>query len=349
MNDIFLDSSGHRYYTLLSGRWYHAAALTSGWQFVRSDSLPADFARIPESSPKGSVLSCVAGTTEALEALMDARIPQTARIDRKTVPETVAYDGRPKFAPIRGTRLEYALNTPAVLIRDLSEYFYVDRGLWFCSEAPSGPWRICTRRPAEVELIPPDYPVYICKFAQIYDASDSYVSAGFTVGYLNSFIDGPGITYGTGFAYRSWQGNDYYPRPMTWGFNMHYNPGFGWCLGYNYGPDLMNSGPTSGRSPWSGGWWGPSAYQPSYISPSLAIMNQIAAYSPDRVYTDRKGNVYRRRVPGNWQVQADGQWKDVEQNEKETIGRLDRQEYLEIRGEARARSFQQTIGFYGRG
>jgi hypothetical protein len=342
-NDIFLDSAGNGYYTLLSGRWYHASELTGNWQFIRSDSLPGDFARIPEGSSKGNVLSCVAGTTAASEALMDARLPQTARIDRKTLPEEVVYDGGARFVPIRGIHLEYALNTAAIVIRDHGNYFYVDRGVWFCSEGSSGPWRICTKRPEEVALIPPDYPVYLCKFVQIYEANDNFVSAGFTVGYLNSFIDGPAITYGTGFTYRAWQENNYYPCPQTWGFDMHYDLASGWCLGYEYGPDLVNTGLHSRKSPWYGGWWGPSAYQPSYIPASLPITERAAISTTERIYTDRKGNIYRRGTLGNWQIEVGGQWNDLTPQNNEQTGLLDRQEYLEIRGEAHARNLKQAI------
>src|SRR5579859_2555842 len=97
VNDIFLDKALHRYFVLLSGRWFSADSLSGGWTYIAADSLPADFARIPESSPKGNVLSSVAGTTEALEAIVDGLIPQTARIERETATDTVVYDGSPRF------------------------------------------------------------------------------------------------------------------------------------------------------------------------------------------------------------------------------------------------------------
>jgi hypothetical protein len=264
-NDILFDSSLQHYYVLLSGRWFSSPALMGEWKFVASDSLPADFSGIPEGSVKAHVLTSVAGTAEALEALVDAIIPQTARVDRKMVSDTVIYEGAPKFTGIRDTHLQYAVNTSDIVLKYEGNYFYVDRGIWFCAGSPFGPWEVCTKRPEEVNRIPPDYPVYHCKYVYIYDVEPDYVYAGFTPGYINAFIDGPTLVYGTGYYYRPWSDKNYYPRSSTWGFNMWYNPRFGWCLGYSYGLDWLNTGVAWGKGFWPGGWWGPSIYRPPYV------------------------------------------------------------------------------------
>ncbi|HXD78609.1 MAG TPA: hypothetical protein VN616_12415, partial [Puia sp.] len=111
-NDIFLDTTGHRFFLLISGRWYSAERLVGGtWSYVAPDSLPAGFSRIPEGSPKDNVLASVSGTEAAREALLDAAIPQTARIRRNTTTGGAAYDLGPRFRPIDGTRLQYAINS----------------------------------------------------------------------------------------------------------------------------------------------------------------------------------------------------------------------------------------------
>jgi len=61
-NDIFRVSATGQYYLLLSGRWYKSGNLQGSWQYVAADGLPADFAKIPEGSPKDHVLASVAGT-----------------------------------------------------------------------------------------------------------------------------------------------------------------------------------------------------------------------------------------------------------------------------------------------
>jgi len=339
-NEIFLDSAAHCYYLLLSGRWFRTSTLTGGWEYVRADALPADFGKIPENSPKAGVLSSVPGTIAALEALMDARIPQTARVDRQTTAEAFIYNGKPQFASIRGTNLEYALNTQAMVMRDPSGYFYVDRGIWFCGNTPAGPWSISTKRPEQVDRIPPDYPAYLSKFVHIYGAAYDYVYAGFTTGYLNSFIDGPVLTYGTGYTYRQQEDDDnYYVRPLTWGFNMRYDPLSGWCLGYDYKPDWLNRSHMTLKDPWSGGWWGPAVYRPPYLSNGWPVYDRAKIAEPVRLYADRKGNIYRRGPAGKWQYNEGTLWKDVMDPDKKTLDRLDREEALQRRGEIRAIHF----------
>lgn len=341
-NDIFLDTAQQRYYILLSGRWFSAATLAGTWKFVAPDSLPADFARIPEGSVKGNVLVSVAGTDAALEAVIDARIPQTALVDRKTIPDTLIYDGVPEFSKIRGTNMQYAVNTAAIVLRHRGNYYYVDRGIWFCGNSPSGPWEICLQRPDEVGKIPPDYPVYPCKFVYTYGAGQDSVYAGFSAGYLNAYTDGPTIVYGTGYYYPGWRKNEYYPKPATWGFNMSYSSWMGWSLGNAYSLDWLNTGAAWGQGFWNGGWWGPPVYRPPYAGRSSGNhgvnYNNRVASSAELICTDIAGTVYRRGKEGAWQKYDDNQWKKIDsQNpeDKQVIMSLDRQEVFRDRARVR--------------
>ena len=112
-NDVFMYITDQQYYVLLSGRWYKSATLKGPWTYTASDKLPSDFAKIPVDSEKDNVLSSVTGTEQAQDAVMDAQIPQTAKVDRKTATTKVNYDGEPKFVAIDGTTLQYAVNTSA--------------------------------------------------------------------------------------------------------------------------------------------------------------------------------------------------------------------------------------------
>ncbi len=267
-NDIFMDIASQQYYVLISGRWLRSNSLYSNWTYVSADALPADFANIPAGSSKDNVLASVAGTPAAKNALMDAQLPQTAKVDRNATPNAVQYDGTPEFQKISGTRLSYAVNTSSTVIKYKSRYFLVENGVWFEAGAPSGPWAVSTERPDEVELIPPSYPVYNVKYVYVYDYTPGYVYMGYTPGYLNTFVYGPTVVYGTGWYYRPWYGAYYFPRPYTWGFNMHYNPWYGWSIGFNFSAGWFNYG--WGYSPWNywyGGWWGPSVYRPAYCAP----------------------------------------------------------------------------------
>ncbi len=292
-NDVFMDTNTQQYYVLLSGRWYASTQLKGGWQYVAANALPADFSRIPEGSPKDNVLASVAGTDAAREAVMDAQIPQTAKVDRKTANTTVTYDGDPQFKNIEGTNMQYAVNTPGSVVKYRGTYYTVDNGVWFQSANANGPWTVATTRPEEIDIIPPSYPVYNMKYVYIYDVFPDYVYMGYTPGYLNTFIYGPTVVYGTGYYYNPWRGVRYYARPYTWGFGMNYNPYLGWSigLGYRYSWFNIGFGISSWNYGWGGGWWGPSVYHPPYRSYAYGLGGRRYGY-----YGRNAGNIFYGRA-----------------------------------------------------
>ena len=301
-NDIFMDVNSQQYYVLLSGRWYKSSSLKGNWQFMPADQLPADFAKIPAGSPKDNVLASVAGTEEANEAVMDAAVPQTAKVDRKTATTSVSYDGDPQFEAISGTRLQYAVNASATVLRLDGVYYAVDNGVWFQSNNPNGPWQVSATRPDDVDRIPPSYPVYNSKYVYVYDATPDYIYTGYTPGYLNAYVYGPTIVYGTGYYYRPWYRHHYYARPFTWGFSMNYTPWYGWGFGFGFGYDWFDIG--FGYSSWwgggyrYGGWWGPSIYRPAYCGIGFGYRN-YGYYGYNRGYAYRNSVRYNINYNNN--------------------------------------------------
>jgi hypothetical protein len=291
-NDIFQDGSG-KYFVLISGRWYSSGSLTGGWHYVASNSLPADFAKIPNGSPKDNVLASVAGTDAAREAVMDAQIPQTAKVDRNSASTSVTYNGDPQFSPLQGTNMQYATNTGSSVMEENGVYYTVDNGVWFQSNSPNGPWVVATERPDEVDRIPPASPLYNTKYVYVYDVTPDYVYMGYTPGYLNTYIYGPTVVYGTGFYYNPWYDGFYYPRPWTWGFNYCYNPWAGWTMGYGFGYSWFHFGLGFGRGGYGGwghwgcGWWGPAVYHPAFAG---------GWGGPHRAYGFYGSNFYRNRT-----------------------------------------------------
>ena len=284
-DDIFMDTQSQQYYVLISGRWYKSKTLSGNWQYTAADKLPADFAQIPEGSPKDNVLSSVAGTQASQDALQDAEVPQTAKVDRQQAKADVVYDGDPQFEDIDGTDMDYAVNTSASVIRWRNRYYSVDNGIWFEAYSANGPWSVCVNRPYVVSMIPPRYPVYNMKYVYIYDVTPDYVYMGYTPGYLNTYIYGSTIVYGTGYYYRPWFRHYYFPRPYTWGFGIRYNPWIGWGFGFNYNSGWFHASVGFG-SPWGygyGGWWGPRVYRPSYC------------YAPYRTHGGYYGGGYYSR------------------------------------------------------
>jgi len=333
-DDIFRDSVQQRYYLLLSGRWYASGGLEGPWNYIPTAELPADLGKISEGSPKDNVLASIAGTTAAREAVTDALLPQTAIISRHSIAPVVTYDGQPRFTNIAGTRLQYASNTATVVLKDRDQYYCLEKGLWFVGMRPAGPWSVCTERPAEVDRIPAECPVYFCKYVYIYGSSPDYIYTGYTSGYLNAFVSGHTVVYGTGWNYTSWIGNSYYPRPWTWGFNMEYNPWFGWCLSFGLDPEWFNTYLDNDHR--RAGWWGAGYYRPPYIwhhfsghglyerdmrkVENISYVNNLYNLRPDHVirqaavslYTDTIGDVFMHKETSGWMRRDDEQWKPVD-------------------------------------
>lgn len=291
-DQLFKYVEDQQYYILLSGRWYKASTLKGPWDFVASDKLPADFAKIPEGSEKDVVLANVAGTDAAREAVMDAQIPQTAKVDRNSTSCTVTYDGEPKFEAIEGTDMQVAVNTSGTVLLAGGKYYAVENGVWFVSDKPDGPWKVSADRPADVDKIPPENQAYNVKYVYIYETTPEYVYVGYTPGYMGCYVYGPTVVYGTGFYYTPWYGAWYYPRPVTWGFGMYYNPWTGWGMRVGYTTGFFTF---SVRFGGYGGWWGPPMYRPPYYGGYHHHYGPHVSHTTINIDNSRTNNIYNNR------------------------------------------------------
>lgn len=260
-DDLFMHIGSQHYFILLSGRWYMGKSLEQGpWDYVPGDRLPADFAKIPEGSVKDNVLASVPGTRAAKEAMLDAQIPQTAKVDRGAT-TTVTYDGEPKWKLIEGTTIYEAENASTAVLYIREHYYACDNAVWYESAQAAGPWKVCVEVPKEVQDIPPSSPNYNVKYVYVYESTPEVVYVGYTPGYTGSYVYGPTVVYGTGYYYAPWYGAYYYPHPATWGFSMHYNPWTGWGMGVTYSNGWFSMSVGFGGY---GGYWGPPMYHPPY-------------------------------------------------------------------------------------
>ncbi|MBU1140499.1 MAG: carbohydrate-binding family V/XII, partial [Proteobacteria bacterium] len=259
-SDLLLYIPSQTHYLLLAGRWYASRSLLDNdWKFVEPDELPADFAKIPKESDIANVRMSVPGTPEAKDALLSQAIPQTAAVDRKTATVEVRYDGKPVFNEVPGTAVSYALNTSQSVLKIKGVYYAVVDGVWYIAVTADGPWQVATQRPVEIDVLPPDSPVYNVRYVYIYDYTPDIVYVGYLPGYTYSYVYSGVVVYGSGFYYTPWYEHYYYPRPVTWGFGVHYNSytGWGFSVGYSYG--WMNWG----YHPYPR-YWGPRGYYPGF-------------------------------------------------------------------------------------
>lgn len=226
---LFFQTKEREAYLLLSGRWFKAETLKGPWAYVSPDDLPADFAKIPERSPRAMVLASVPGTPEAELASVASTMPTTATVSRDTQ-INLAWDGEPQFKPIEGTAMSYAINAQLPVISVGTNYYALDNAVWFIASSPTGLWEVATEVPEEIYTIPPTSPVYYATFARIYDSDSNSVEVGYTPGYTGSYEDDGTTVYGTGYDYDSYYGDDYYGWGWTYGYGYWYVPWYGWWV-----------------------------------------------------------------------------------------------------------------------
>ena len=144
--NVFKDPANQQIYVLVTGRWFVAPGFFGPWQYVPGKSLPADFARIPDDSPKENVKASIPGTPQAREAVISDQIPQMATVARSKVQFTSQVDGMPQIQAINGTSLSYVFNSPQPIIQVApQEWYALQNGVWFTSTGLSVPGR--SRRP----------------------------------------------------------------------------------------------------------------------------------------------------------------------------------------------------------
>jgi hypothetical protein len=323
--DLFYDDANKTWYFLTSGRWFKTSDLQGSWTFA-TDSLPDDFRLIPDGQPYSVVRASVPGTSESEEARLQAAIPTTARVDRKKVTVDVTYYGDPKFERIKGTSLEYAVNTSFTVILVNGKYFVIYNGVWFVGDTPTGPFAVADSVPAAIYSIPPSSPVYNVTYVRIYDSTPEYVVYGYTAGYLWGFLAWNTYVYGTGYYYPPyWVYRPGYPpiyRPwrVTYGSGTYYLPGrgtFNAHWGRAYGPyggvaagGIYNE--NTGAYVRGGAAWGPYN-SGGFISVQGPAGNQYrAAVINGNVYHSWNGNGVtstNRWVKGNAGENAGNRWQ----------------------------------------
>jgi hypothetical protein len=307
---IFKEIGDQDSYVLISGRWFRASDMKGPWTFVGADKLPADFANIPDDSPKENVKASVAGTPQAKEAAIAATIPQTSAIKKSQVKMSKPpIDGEPQLKAIQGTPLQYVVNSPMPIIMvDAHSWYAVENGVWFVATSVQGPWEVASSVPAVIYSIPPSSPMHYITYVKVYEASGDTVVVGYTPGYQGSTLDPDSgvVVYGTGYPYTPWVGSVWYGPPVTYGFGVaiRYTPWTGWTFGFGFGWSWGGStvavGWGWGAYPWWGnyGWgyaWGPHLYPAPmpWGGAAYGYHGGAVAWGPGG-WAGTTGNIYRQ-------------------------------------------------------
>jgi len=308
--DVFRVGRDGPIYYLVSGRWFTASTFMGPWTFATPD-LPADFKRIPVDHPRSHVLASVPGTTQALEAVLLAQVPQTARVSRKDVkPPDVVYSGDPQFQPIEQIGVARALNTDKDILRVGDLYYLCFQGVWFVAHAPNGPWSLADAVPEAIYKIPISSPAYNVTNVTVENSDDDAVYYAAEPAYAGMMVAWGCAVWGTGWHYPpyiGWGGYYpvYYPRYPSYGYGGWYNP---WSGAYTravvgYGP-YGGAGYAARYNPSTGTYTrGAAAWGPGGARGGTQAWNPRAGTSPQ---TRQGGSVY-----GSWRstaVQRGDQW-----------------------------------------
>jgi hypothetical protein len=243
-SDVFrMGQSGAIYY-LVAGRWFSAPDFTGPWTFA-TPSLPPDFKKISLEHPRSRVLASVPGTDRAVEAVILAQVPQTARVNKKELkaPE-VAFQGNPEFAAIESTTVQRAVNTDKDVFKVGELYYMCYQGVWFTGKSASGPWEVASSVPEQIYKIPVSSPAHHVTYVTIEeDDDDEWVTFAAAAGYTGMMVAWGCAVWGTGWYYPPYVGYGgfypyYYPYFPTYGYSAWYNP---WTGAYGrsaavYGP-----------------------------------------------------------------------------------------------------------------
>lgn len=288
------------YYFLVSGRWFKTTNMETGpWTFA-TPTLPEDFKSIPEGHAIGDVLASVPGTPQAEAAVIQASIPQTAKVSKtQAKAPVVTYAGdKPEFQPIENTGLQRASNSPNDVIQFNSEYYLCYEGVWFVSNSPTGPWKVAEKIPSEIYKIPPSSPSYNVTYVTVQqddDNTDEWVTVAVAAGYFGTIIASDCVFWGTGWYYPPYVGYGgyypyYYPYYHSYGAAAWYNPYSG----------------TFGRSGWAYGPYGGVGYGARYNPGTGTYARGAAAYGPygargyAEAYNPRTGTSARTRQGSNY-------------------------------------------------
>jgi len=324
-SDLIFNPADNHYYYLVSGRWFRTTNLEKGpWSFA-TPVLPADFKNIPTVHPMGVVRASVPGTREAEEAVIQASIPQTAKINKKDVkaPAVTYSGGKPEFKPIEKTSLQYAVNTADDVIEAKGKYYLCYQGVWYVSGTPQGPWAVADTIPAEIYSIPTSSPVYHTTYVTVVedDPADDWVTVAVAAGYFGTVIASNCVVWGTGYYYPPyvWYGGAYpiyHPYYYSYGAAAYYNPytgtfgrgavAYGPYGGVGYGAAYNPRTGTYARGAAAYGPYGGAGYAEAYNPRTGIYARGGAAYGPygagaaAQAYNPRTGTYAATRQGTNY-------------------------------------------------
>jgi hypothetical protein len=156
---LLLKNASGTFYLRIYNGWVSSSSLQGPWKIA---SPPPGTAKLEQAARASGRVNLLPGKPDPQgrsPTLSKGSLPQI--VVRTQPAALIVLDGKPRFAPIPGTALQYATNTSAHLFKDESNAVYVRiYGNWFRASALTGPWQYVpiASLPAAFSAIPDDHP-----------------------------------------------------------------------------------------------------------------------------------------------------------------------------------------------
>jgi hypothetical protein len=149
---LFFDRSTSQYFLLVGTQWLQAADLAGPWSAAKQ--LPMDMQKLQKNAKWADLKGFIPPPAK--------RGPAVPTVLYSISPaEVILFDGKPVYAKVPGTGLQYATNTTSYVFLHSSTntYYYLTAGRWFRAGSLNGPWTYATPDlPADFALIPGNSP-----------------------------------------------------------------------------------------------------------------------------------------------------------------------------------------------
>ena len=142
---LFFDPPSSRYYLLVGEQWLTAASLEGPW--AGTGKLPQDITILANQEEWRDLKKFIPPPPSKANTAVPKVFYSTSPA------EVILFNGKPAYAQIPGTGLNYATNTTSYLFlyTPKNQYYFLTAGRWFRADSLGGPWTFAT------PTLPPDF------------------------------------------------------------------------------------------------------------------------------------------------------------------------------------------------
>ncbi|HET6513907.1 MAG TPA: hypothetical protein VFG09_02015 [Thermodesulfovibrionales bacterium] len=150
---LFFDPTNSMFYLFAGEQWLASPTLEGPWAGAKK--LPKDMKRVVKEEQWNALKAFVPPPPPKSDSVVPAVYYSTSPAD------IILFNGKPAYAQIPGTLLQYATNTMSYLFlyTSANRYYYLTAGRWFSADSLDGPWTFATPNlPVDFAQIPPNSP-----------------------------------------------------------------------------------------------------------------------------------------------------------------------------------------------